>query len=86
MVFFFGLVFMKMLEQRARFDDFELEDNYDFSDGIRGRFYKPKKIRTTLQLDDDILLFLKKQASEKHIKYQVLLNSLLRDYMGGTVK
>jgi len=26
-------------------------------------------------------LFLKKQASEKHIKYQVLVNSLLRDYM-----
>jgi len=39
---------MKDVEQRARFDDFELEDNYDFSDGIRGRFYKPKKIRTAL--------------------------------------
>lgn len=77
---------MKDVEQRARFDDFELEDNYDFSDGIRGRFYKPKKIRTTLQLDDDILLFLKKQASEKHIKYQVLVNSLLRDYMSEAVK
>ena len=51
---------MKDVEQRARFDDFELDDNYDFSDGIRGRFYKPQKIRTTLQLDDDVLLFLKK--------------------------
>ncbi|MFU8789903.1 MAG: BrnA antitoxin family protein [Methylobacter sp.] len=74
---------MKNAGQRAKFDDYELEDNYDFTGGIRGRFYKPKKIRTTLQLDDDVLLFLKKQANEKHIKYQVLVNSLLRDYMGG---
>ena len=34
---------MKDVEQRASFDDFELEDNYDFSDGIRGRFINPKK-------------------------------------------
>jgi predicted DNA binding CopG/RHH family protein len=47
---------------------------------------EPKKIRTTLQLDNDILLFLKKQASEKHIKYQVLVNGLLRDYMSEAVK
>jgi len=73
---------MQNVEQRARFDNYEVKDDYDFSDGIRGRFYKPKKIRTTLQLDNDILLFLKKQACEKHVKYQVLVNSLLRDYMG----
>jgi predicted DNA binding CopG/RHH family protein len=77
---------MTNVEERARFDDYELEGNYDFSDSIRGRFYKSKKIRTTLQLDNDILLFLKKQASEKHIKYQVLVNSLLRDYMSEVVK
>jgi hypothetical protein len=28
---------------------------------VRGRFYKPKKIPTTMKLDDDILLFFKKQ-------------------------
>jgi len=39
---------MKDVEQRTRFDDFELEGDYDFSDGIRGHFYKPKKIRTAL--------------------------------------
>jgi len=72
---------MKDVEQRAKFDDFELEDNYDFSDGIRGRFYKPKKIPTSMRLDNDILLFLKKQASEKKIAYQTLINNLLRDYM-----
>lgn len=72
---------MKTVEQRAEFDDFTLNDNYDFSDGVRGRFYQSKKITTTIQLDDDILLFLKKRASEKHVEYQTLLNALLRDYM-----
>lgn len=72
---------MKNVEDRARFDNYEMADDYDFSDGVRGRFYKPKKIRATLQLDNDVLVFLKKQASEKHVKYQVLVNSLLRNYM-----
>jgi predicted DNA binding CopG/RHH family protein len=72
---------MKDVNQRAKYDDFELEDNYDFSDGIRGRFYKPKKIPTSMRLDNDILIFLKKQASEKKIAYQTLINNLLRDYM-----
>lgn len=72
---------MKTVEDRARFDDYEMAEDYDFSQGIRGRFYKPKKVRATLQLDDDVLLFLKKRASEEHVKYQVFVNSLLRNYM-----
>ena len=56
-------------------------DEYDFSDGVRGRFYKPKKIPTSMRLDNDILIFLKKQASEKKIAYQTLINNLLREYM-----
>ncbi len=72
---------MKSVEERAKFDNFELEDNYDFTDGIRGRFYKPKKVPTSMRLDDDILLFLKKEASEKKIPYQTLINNLLREHM-----
>lgn len=60
---------------------FELEKEYDFSKGIRGRFYRPKKVSTTLRLDDDILLYFKKLASEKKVGYQTLLNSALRDYV-----
>ena len=58
--------------------DKEEYDNYDFSDGIRGRFYKPKKIPTTLRLDNDIILYFKKLASEKKVPYQTLINALLR--------
>ena len=67
--------------QRKKYDDFELEDNYSFDEGIRGRFYQPKKVPTSMRLDNDILIFLKKQASEKKIAYQTLINNLLREYM-----
>ena len=72
---------MKSVEERAKYDDYEMKDEYDFSDGVRGRFYEPKKIPTFMRLDNDILIFLKKQASEKKIAYQTWINNLLREYM-----
>lgn len=62
-------------------DDFVIKDEYDFSKGIRGRFYTPKKISTTIRLDDDIILYFKKMSSEKKLGYQTLLNSALREYI-----
>jgi predicted DNA binding CopG/RHH family protein len=62
-------------------DDFVMKDEYDFSKGIRGRFYTPKKKSTTMRLDDDIILYFKKRASEEKIGYQTLLNSALREYI-----
>jgi uncharacterized protein (DUF4415 family) len=75
---------MRTLEQRAAHDDFELADHYDFSNGTRGRFYHSEKVTATVQLDNDVFLFLKKQASEKHTDYQTILNTILRDYMMST--
>jgi predicted DNA binding CopG/RHH family protein len=66
---------------KTKYDNFDLAENYDFSDGVRGRFYKPKKIPTSMRLDNDVLLFLKKEASEKKIPYQTLINNVLRDHM-----
>ena len=62
-------------------NDHTMKKEYDFSHATRGRFYSPKKISTTIRLDDDVLLYLKKLASIKKIKYQTLLNSILRDYV-----
>jgi uncharacterized protein (DUF4415 family) len=62
-------------------DDFELKEEYDFSKGIRGRFYRPRKISTSMRLDNDILLYLKKIASEKKIGYQTLINNFLREFI-----
>ncbi len=62
-------------------DNFELEKEYDFSKGVRGRFYKPHKKSTTIRLDDDIILYFKKLSSERKTGYQTLLNSALREYI-----
>ena len=69
---------MSNIKEREKFDDYEVLDEYDFEDGIRGRFYEPKKIPTTLRLDNDIILYFKKLASEKKVPYQTLINALLR--------
>jgi len=62
-------------------DDFELKEEYDFSKGVRGRLYRPRKISTSMRLDNDILLYLKKIASEKKIGYQTLINNILREFI-----
>lgn len=62
-------------------DEFEMKKEYDFSEGIRGRFYEPTKKSTTIRLDDDIILFFKKMASEDKIGYQTLMNAALREYI-----
>jgi predicted DNA binding CopG/RHH family protein len=69
---------MSSIKEREKYDDYEMLDEYDFSDGIRGRFYEPKKIPVSLRLDNDIVLYFKKLASEKKVPYQTLINSLLR--------
>ena len=70
--------FLSDIDDRKKYDDYEMEEEYDFSRGVRGRFYKPKKIPTTLRLDDDILMYFKKKASEEKVPYQTLINAFLR--------
>jgi len=67
---------MKMSE-----DSFEMLPEYDFSKGIRGRFYTPKKISTSIRLDDDVICFFRKKASEEKIGYQTLMNMALREFI-----
>ncbi len=69
---------MSNIKQREKFDEYEMKNEYDFTDGVRGRFYEPKKIPVSLRLDNDIILFFKKLASEKKVPYQTLINALLR--------
>jgi uncharacterized protein (DUF4415 family) len=72
---------MKQLDKK---EALELKEEYDFSQGVRGRFYRPKKVSTTIRLDNDILLFFKKLATEKKAGYQTLLNEALREYVKKT--
>jgi uncharacterized protein (DUF4415 family) len=68
---------MKTQVERSQFDDYELPDEVDFTEAIRGRFYQPKKVSMTIRLDDDIVLFFK----EEHLPYQALINHYLRNYV-----
>ncbi|MBE0426988.1 MAG: BrnA antitoxin family protein [Nitrospirae bacterium] len=72
---------MKQLDKK---EAFKLKEEYDFSKGVRGRFYRPKKVSTTIRLDNDILLFFKKLATEKKAGYQTLVNEALREYVKKT--
>ena len=74
---------MKTSNSREK-EKFELKNEYDFSKGVRGRFYRPKKISTSMRLDNDIVLYIKKIASEKKIGYQTLINTILREYIKKT--
>jgi len=69
---------MSNIKEREKYDNYEMLDDYDFSEGIRGRFYEPKKIPVSLRLDNDIVLFFKKMASEQKVPYQTLINTVLR--------
>ena len=69
---------MSNIKDREKYDDYEMLDDYDFSDGVRGRFNEPKKIPVSLRLDNDIVLYFKKLASEQKVPYQTLINALLR--------
>lgn len=62
-------------------DEYNMKSQYDFSKGVRGRFYQPKKRSTTIRLDDDLILFFKKRAGEQKIGYQTLVNAALREYV-----
>ena len=66
---------------KAMDDEYEMKPEYDFSGGVRGRFYRPRKRATTIRLDDDLILYFKKRAGEKKIGYQTLVNAALREYV-----
>jgi len=57
-----------------------LPEEVDFSKGIRGRFYRPHKVSTTIRIDDAMLLLFKKRATKKKTPYQTLMNEALRKY------
>ncbi len=61
-------------------EDLTFKKDYDLSKGIRGRFYVPKKVSTTIRIDNDMIVLFKKLATETKIGYQTLINTALREY------
>lgn len=61
-------------------EDIDLSDMpevTDFSNAVRGKFYRPVKDQVTLRLDRDVLNWFKLS----HERYQTAINAALREHM-----
>lgn len=63
-------------------DTSDIPEVLDFSNAVRGKFYRPVKKSVTIRLDADVLSFLRKDG----VKYQSRINAILRDYMNDKLK
>lgn len=57
-----------------------MKKEYNFSKGIRGKFFREKKVQKTLRLDKDILKFYINLSKKEGIPYQTLINLTLRKF------
>ncbi len=56
-----------------------MKKEYDFSKGVRGKFYhKDAKLKLPIYLDDDIAEFVEKYARKKKVDPQTVVNEILR--------
>lgn len=56
-----------------------MKEDYDFSNAIRGKFYRPEvKLKMPVYLDEEVLAFFIKQAELQGVEVNDLLNEQLR--------
>ena len=54
-------------------------EEYDFSQGVRGKFYRPNvRLNLPIYLDEDIADFVQKYAHRKKLDVQTVVNEILR--------
>ena len=58
-----------------------MKKEYDFSKGVRGKFFRPPKVQKTIRLDADIIQHFQAMADKRHTGYQTLINATLREAM-----
>jgi hypothetical protein len=59
-----------------------MKDEYDFSKGERGKFYRTDiKLNMPIYLDDEVMNFVEKIAKEKDADLSSVVNQLLRGDM-----
>jgi len=57
----------------------DMREEYDFSKGKRGKFYrKDSKLNIPIYLDEEVLDFVKKIASKKGIDRSTVVNDLIK--------
>lgn len=56
-----------------------MKDEYDFSKGVRGKFYRPgAKLILPVYLEEEVQRYLTQRASERGLELSELVNNLLR--------
>ena len=69
---------MDNIKGKEKYDDFEMEDNYDFSDGVRGKFYnKDVEFQLPIYLEPEIESFFKKLAQRQKTNLNDIVNKFL---------
>jgi hypothetical protein len=59
-----------------------MRNNYDFSKGERGKFYRPDiKLNLPIYLDDEVMAFVERLAQKKGTDSSSIVNNLLRGDM-----
>lgn len=65
--------------RKTRLRDRHMREEYDFSKGERGKFYKPNaKQHLPVYLDEEILNYLQGRAQAKDVDVNQLINDMLR--------
>ncbi len=56
-----------------------MKKEYDFSKGVRGKFYRENiRLNVPIYLDKDIAEFIEKVAKKKKVDTQTIVNTMLR--------
>lgn len=56
-----------------------MKDEYDFSKGVRGKFYRPNtRFNLPVYLDEDVFDYLSARAKAKGVEVNDMVNDLLR--------
>lgn len=56
-----------------------MKEEYDFSKGARGKFYKPNtQLNIPVYLDADVLEYLSSRAKAKGVEVNAIVNDMLR--------
>lgn len=56
-----------------------MKDEYDFTNGQRGKFYRPEAtFNLPVYLDNDVLTYLNERAASKGVEVNQLVNDMLK--------
>jgi len=59
-----------------------MRDEYDFSKGTRGKFYRPDaKLNLPIYLEDEVMAFVEKIAEKKGTDMSTVVNKLIKGDM-----